>query len=82
VIKKLERQVRKAPHCGSKQQQRLHIVLILLLLVRDTYIWVLLPTHISPAAKRTLNTTPTEWLQYLQQSWARLFEMTESERDK
>ena len=28
------------------------------------------------------NTTLTEWLQHFQQNWARLFEMTESERDK
>jgi len=33
-------------------------------------------------ATRTFNTTLTEWLQQLQQSWARLCEMTESERDK
>jgi len=38
--------------------------------------------YIPFVATRTFNTTLTEWLQHLQQSWARLFEMTESERDK
>ena len=46
------------------------------------YIWVLLFTYIPFVANRTFNTTLTEWLQHLQQSWARLFEMTKSERDK
>jgi len=57
-------------------------VLILFLLVYDTYIWVLFFMYIPFVANRTFNTTLTEWLQHLQQSWARLFEMTESERDK
>ena len=38
--------------------------------------------YIPFVANHTFNTTLTEWLQHLQESWARLFEMTESERDK
>jgi len=39
-------------------------------------------TYIPFVANRTFNTTLTEWLQHLQQSWARLSEITKSERDK
>jgi len=39
-------------------------------------------TYIPFVANHAFHTTPTEWLQYLQQSWARLFEMTKSGRDK
>jgi len=39
VIGKPRRQVCKISHCGSKQQQRSHVVHILFLLVCDTYIW-------------------------------------------
>jgi len=45
AIRKPERQVHKDSHCGSKQE-RSHVVLILFLLVRVTYVWVLLFTHI------------------------------------
>jgi len=38
---KPRRQVCKILHCGTKQQWRSHVVLILFLLVCDTYIWVL-----------------------------------------
>jgi len=57
------------------------VVLILFLLVRTTYIWVLF-MHISFVVNRTLNTTLTERLQHLQQGCVRLVEMTESESDK
>jgi len=82
VIGKPRRQVCKASHCGSKQQWRSHVVFILFLLVCDTYIWVLFFTYVPFVANRTFNTTLTERLQHLQQSWARLFEMTKRERDK
>jgi len=39
AIGKPERNVRKASHCGSKQQQRSCAAITLLLLVRATYIW-------------------------------------------
>ena len=55
VIKKAEQQVRKASHCGTKQQWRSHVVLILFLLVRAT--WVLFFTHIPFVANRTFTTT-------------------------
>jgi len=38
VIGKPERQVRKASHCGSKQQLRSLAAITLLLLVRATYV--------------------------------------------
>jgi len=60
----------------------IYVVLILYLLVCDTYIWVLFFRYIPFVANRTFNATLTEWLQHLQQNWARLFEMTESEKDK
>ena len=53
---------------------------ILFLLVRAT--WVLFFMHIPFVMNRTFNTMLTERLQHLQKVWARLFEMTESERDK
>jgi len=40
AIGKPERQVRKASHCGSKQQQRSHAMITLLLLVRATYVYM------------------------------------------
>jgi len=49
---------------------------------RHTYMRVFFITLIPFVANRTFNTTLTEWLQHLQQSWTRLFQMTESERDK
>jgi len=54
-------------------------VIILFLLVRAT--WVLFIMHIPFLVNRTFKTMLTERLQHLQQGWARLFEMTESERD-
>jgi len=68
VIGKADQQVRKASHCG------------LFLLVRATR--VLFFTHTPFLVNHTFNTTLTERLQHLQHCWARLFEMTESERDK
>jgi len=53
--------------------------------LRHTYIYMGVVLHLAYilfVATRTFNTTLTEWLQHLQQSWARHFEMTESERDK
>jgi len=55
VIGKAEQQVCKASHCGTKQQWRFHVVLILLLLVRAT--WVLFFTHIPLVVNRTFTTT-------------------------
>jgi len=46
AIGKLEPNMRKASHRGSKQQSRLCAVITLLLLVRATYIWVLFFAHI------------------------------------
>jgi len=80
VIEKAEQQVRKTSHCGTKQHYRSHVVLILFLFVRAT--WVSVFRHIPFVVNRTFTTTLTERLQHLQQSWARLVEMTESERDK
>jgi len=55
-----ERHMRKASHCGSKQQQRSHDMITLLLLVRATYTWALFFTHIPFVVNRTFNATPTE----------------------
>ena len=63
MIRKPERQVRKASHCGSKQQQRWHAMITLLLLVHAMYIWVLFFAHIPFMMSRTFNTMPTERLQ-------------------
>jgi len=79
VIGKAEKHVRKASHCCTQQQWRSHVVLILFLLVRVTC--VLFIMHIPFVVNRTFNTMLTERLQHLQQGWARLLEMTESERD-
>ena len=49
---KLERQVRKASHCGSKQQQRSHAAIILCLFAFFT--------HFPFVVKRAFNTTPEE----------------------
>jgi len=38
VIGKAEKQVRKASHCGTKQLQRSHVMLILFLLVCGTWV--------------------------------------------
>jgi len=46
------------------------------------HMWVLFFRYIPFVVNRTFSTTLTEWLQRLQQSWAKLFEMIESERDK
>jgi len=43
---------------------------------------VLFITHIPFVVNRTFNTMLTERLQHLQKGWARLFEMTECEKDK
>jgi len=42
------------------------VMLILFLLVRSTYIWVLFFTHIPFAVNRTFNVTLTERLQHLE----------------
>jgi len=55
--------VRKASHCGSKQQSRLPNYITLLLLVRTTYIWVLFFAHIPFVVNRTFSATPAERLQ-------------------
>jgi len=66
AIGKPERQVRKASHCGSKQQQRSHAMITLLLLVCTTYVWVLFFAHIPFVVNRTFNATPIERLQHYQ----------------
>jgi len=80
VIAKSEQQVRKASHCCTKQQQRSHVVIISFLHVRATC--ELFIMHIPFVVNRIFNTMLTERLQHLHQGWARLFEMTESERNK
>ena len=80
TIGKTEQRAHKTSRCGTKQQWRCHVLLIVFLLVRAT--WVLLFMHIPFVVNRTFTTTPTERLQHLQQGWARPFETTESERDK
>jgi len=64
AIHKPKRQVRKAPHCGSKQQQRSHAIITALLLVRATNIWLLFFAHIPFVVNRTFNATSTERLQH------------------
>jgi len=64
AIGKPERQLRKTSHCGSKQKQRSHAVLTLLLLVRATCIWVLFFAHIPFLMNRTFDATPTERLSH------------------
>jgi len=54
----------------------------ILLIVRATYMWVLPFALIPLVVNRTFNATLTHRLQHLLQSWARVVEMTESERDK
>ena len=60
AIGKSEWQVRKALHCGSKQQQGSHAMITLLLLVRATYMWMLFFAHNPSVVNRILNATPTE----------------------
>jgi len=60
---KPDRHVRKASHCGSKQQQRSCTAVTPLLLVRATYI-LLFFAHIPFVVKHTINATPTERLQH------------------
>ena len=64
VAAKPERQARKASHCGSKQQRRLHAAITQLLLIHATYI--LFFAHIPFVVNRTFNATPTERLQQSQ----------------
>jgi len=63
AIGKPERQVRKASHCGIKQQCRSPDEITLLLLVRATYIWVLFFAYIPFVVNRAFNVTLTERLQ-------------------
>jgi len=58
-----ERHVRKASHCGSKQQYSSHAMIILLLLVRATHMMVLFFRHIPFVVNHTFNATPPERLQ-------------------
>jgi len=66
AIRKPERQVHKASHCGSKQQWRSHAMITVLLLVCATYIWVLFFVHIPFMVNGTINTMSTERLEHLQ----------------
>ena len=63
AIGKPERHVRKASHCGSKQQLSSHAAITLLLFVWATYIWVLFLAHIPVVVNRAFSATPGEWLQ-------------------
>jgi len=47
--------VRRVSHCGSKQQERSHAVLTVLLLVRATCICVLFFAHIPFVVNRTFS---------------------------
>ena len=67
LIEKAEQQVHNASHCRTEQQWRSHVVPILFLLVRGT--WVLSFKHIRFVVNRTF--TKTERLQHLQQGWVR-----------
>ena len=69
VIGKPEREVYKASHCGSKQQQRSPDAITLFLLVGATCmsVWVLFFTHIPFVVNRTSNAMSTERLQ--QHTW-------------
>jgi len=59
-----ERHVRKASHCGSKQQQSSHAMITLLLLVRATFMYgVVLHAHLPFVVNHTTNATPPERLQ-------------------
>ena len=62
--RKPERHVRKASHCGSKQQWRSCSQSLLLLLARATYIMVLFFTHIPFVVNHTINATPLGRLQH------------------
>jgi len=55
AIGKPERQVRKASHCGSKQQWRSRAAITLLLLFCATKIWVLIFMHILFVVNHTFN---------------------------
>jgi len=63
VIGKSEQQMHKASYCGSKQQYKSPDKITLLLLVRTTYIWVLIFVHILFVVNRTFNATPIKRLQ-------------------
>ena len=63
AIGKIERQVSKASHCGSKQPQKSPDEITLLLSARSTYICVLLFAHIPFVMYRIFNATPTEKMQ-------------------
>jgi len=63
AIGKPERQVRKASHWGSKQQESSHAAITLLLLVRATYIWCCSLHTFRSWWTAHFSTTPTEWLQ-------------------
>ena len=59
-----EQHVRKASHCGRKQQWRSCSQSLLLLLARASYIMVLFFTHILFVVNHTINATPPERLQH------------------
>ena len=64
AIGKPEQQVCKSSHCGSKQQERLCATITLLLLVRATYLGVILCAHYV-CGESHINTAPMERLQQL-----------------
>jgi len=69
AIGKPERHVRKASHCGSKQQQSSPDEITLALLSRATYI-VLFFAHIPFVVNRAFSATPAEWLQHFITLWS------------
>jgi len=62
---KPERHVRKASHCGSKQQQRSYAAITLIACSRHAYI-LLFFAHIPFVVNHTINATPAERLQHCQ----------------
>ena len=75
-----ERHVRKASHCGSKQQYRSCPQSLLLLLARATYVMVLFFTHIPFVVNHTINATPLERLQQSQLRRKRIHKLFERDQ--
>ena len=78
VIAKAEQQVRKASHSCTKQKWRSHVVIILFLLVCATRVC----SSCTSSSRWIAHSTQRWEAATAEKGWARLFEMTESERDK
>jgi len=68
MIKGLEQQVRKASHCGNKQQYRAPDEITLLFLVCATYILVLFLPHTPFVVYCAFNTAPNKQLQHFNEA--------------